>query len=228
MNISVVVKEISEENVASVISYALTYATQSKNIVIVLIICYNISRILVIIQYFKERKIFMLKFKRVLSVVLVCMMVLGMNTTAVFASQTIDVPSVNYSDDINDYEEFIFKVNTRGTSTPTSKWDWDNGAYTVNGSSNSATLYSNCYFTDVVGRTFNFSAGSSSRIMVDLVHKGLFVQTVVSSWTIDAGSSKSVTIKETDLAGEEKDGKYYFRFNSNPLGNKYSVSGTFN
>ena len=173
----------------------------------------------------------MSKFKKILSVALAAIMVLGMNTTAfareVSDTDTVNVPSVDYSDDINGYEEFTFNAVARTTSEPTSKWDWGKGAYTVNGSSNSATLYSNYYFTNVVGRTFDFKAGSSNRITVDLVHKGLIIQTVVSTWTIDAGSSKTIKIKESDLDGKATDGKYYFRFNSNPIGNKYSVSGTF-
>lgn len=173
----------------------------------------------------------MLKLKRVLSVALASIMVLGMSTT-VFAgeandSDMVNVPSVNYFDDINEYEEFTFNVVTRGTEEPITKWDWEKGACKISGSSNSATLYSNYYFTDVVGRKFSFSAGSSNRITVDLVHKGLLIQTVVSTWTIDAGSSKEVTIQEKDLDGKATDGKYYFRFNSNPIKNKYSVSGTF-
>lgn len=173
----------------------------------------------------------MSKFKRVLSVALAIIMVLGMRTTA-FASEVADsdianVPSVNYFDDINDYEEFTFNVVARGTETPITKWDWSKGACSIRGSSNSATLYSNYYFTDVVGRKFSFSAGSANRITVDLVHKGLFIQTVVSTWTIDASSSKEVTIREEDLDGKATDGNYYFRFNSNPMKNKYSVSGTF-
>lgn len=139
-----------------------------------------------------------------------------------------DLPQVNYYDDINGYDEFIFaSSSTRTTEEPSSKWNWDKGAYTVDGSSNSATLYTNYYFTDVVGRTFDFKAGSSNRITVDLVHKGLIIQTVVSTWTIDAGDDKEVTIKESDLNGKSKTGNYYFRFNSNPLGKPYSVSGTF-
>ncbi len=173
----------------------------------------------------------MLKLKKILSVTLAAIVVLGMNTTA-FAKQvsdidTVNTPSVHYADDINGYEEFIFNDFVRTTDEPISKWDWGKGAYTVNGSSNSATLYSNYYFKDVVGRTFNFNAGSSNRITVDLVHKGLIIQSVVSTWTIDAGSSKTVKIKESDLDGKATDAKYYFRFNSNPLGNRYSISGTF-
>ncbi len=61
-----------------------------------------------------------------------------------------------------------------------------------------------------------------------LVHRGLIFQTVVSSWTIDAGESLSHTIKTSDLDGKSTSGNYYFRFNSNPLGQSYSVSGTFN
>ncbi|GKS10922.1 hypothetical protein [Paenibacillus chitinolyticus] len=146
-------------------------------------------------------------------------------------TNSVGVPSVNYYNDINDYDKFAFKkdggITTRGTSEPSSEWDFSNGAYDVNGSSNKATLYSNYYFKNVVGRTFNFTAGSSNRITVDLVHKGIIWQTVVSSWTIDAGSSKNVTIKTSDLNGESSSGSYYFRFNSNPLGNAYSVTGTF-
>ncbi|MFS0840671.1 hypothetical protein [Paenibacillus sp. 1P03SA] len=141
------------------------------------------------------------------------------------------VPSVNYFNDINEYDKFAFKksggITPQGTSEPSSEWDFSNGVYNVNGSSNKATLYSNYYFKNVVGRTFNFTAGSSNRITVDLVHKGIIWQSVVSSWTIDAGSSKNVTIKSSDLNGESASGSYYFRFNSNPLGNPYSVSGTF-
>lgn len=185
----------------------------------------------VILQDFKGGN-FMLKFKRILSVALATIMVLGMSTTA-FADEGADtdvdnVPSVNFSDDINGYEEFTFNNNARTTEEPSSAWDWDKGAYKISGSSSSgATLYSNYYFTDVVGRTFTLKAGSSNRISVDLVHKGVLIQTVVSTWTIDAGSSKTVTIKESDLDGKATDGKYYFRVNSNPLGKSYSVSGTF-
>lgn len=137
------------------------------------------------------------------------------------------IPLVGF-DEINGYASFSFKNESRGTTEPSSKWDWSKGAYYVSGSSNSATLYTNYYFTGVVGRTFNFGAGSANRITVDLVHKGWIVQTVVSTWTIDAGSSKSVTIKKSDLAGKSESGNYYFRFNSNPLGNSYSVNGSFN
>ncbi|WP_139380390.1 hypothetical protein [Maledivibacter halophilus] len=158
------------------------------------------------------------------------------NSSKIFAFNDSDVesydekiPQVNYRNDINGYDKFVFKkgLSTRTTEEPSSEWDWSEGAYSVNGSSNSATLYTNYYFTGVVGRTFDFTAGSSNRITVDLVHKGWIFQTVVSTWTIDAGESKSVEIKESDLDGESKDGKYYFRFNSNPLGNSYSVTGTF-
>ena len=168
-----------------------------------------------------------------MSLVLAIMMFFAMDTIA-FAAQTTDtdpsgIPSINYNNDFNGYEEFIFNTITRGTSEPSSKWNWNNGAYTVNGTSNSGTtLYSNYYFTDIVGRSFSFKAGSSNRISVDLVYKGALVQTVVSTWTIDAGSSKTVKIKESDLDGKSSSGKYYFRFNSNPLGRSYSVSGTFN
>ena len=79
-----------------------------------------------------------------------------MNTTA-FAKQvsdidTVNTPSVHYADDMNGYEEFIFNDFVRTTDEPISKWDWGKGAYTVNGSSN--------------------------RITVDLVHKGLIIQSV--------------------------------------------------
>lgn len=47
------------------------------------------------------------------------------------------------------------------------------------------------------GKKFSFSAGSSNKVKVDLVHKkGTIVQTVVSSWTISAGGSKSHTITD--------------------------------
>lgn len=143
---------------------------------------------------------------------------------------SVAIPSVNYHNDINEYNEFVFtkdEITTQGTNEPTSEWDFSNGAYNVNGSSNKSTLYSNNYFKNVVGRTFDFKAGSSNRITVDLVYKGAIIQSVVSSWTIDAGSSKKVTIKTSDLDGKSSSGSYYFRFNSNPIGNPYSVTGTF-
>ncbi|MFC9540854.1 hypothetical protein ACFTQ7_13315 [Lysinibacillus sp. NPDC056959] len=138
------------------------------------------------------------------------------------------LPKVDYYNDINDYDEFIFESKTKGTEVPFRKWDWDNGSYPVNGSSNSgATLYTNFYFIDVVGKTFDFTAGSSNKITVDLVHKGFITQTVVQSWTITAKATKSVTIKKSDLGDKSFNGNYYFRFNSSPAGKSYSVSGTF-
>lgn len=138
-----------------------------------------------------------------------------------------NVPGVYYSNDINGYDAFEFISLTRTTDEPTSKWSWDNGSYYVDGSSNSSTLYTNYYFTGVVGKTFSFSAGSSNKVNVDLVHKGTIIQTVVSSWTINAGGSKSHKITASDLDGYSSSDKYYFRFNSNPIGKKYSVSGSF-
>ncbi|MCY9517756.1 hypothetical protein [Paenibacillus apiarius] len=140
------------------------------------------------------------------------------------------IPTVNYNNDINGYNKFVFAtsgISTQSTEEPTSLWDWSNGKYSISGSSNKATLYTNYYFKNVTGRTFNLSAGSSNRITVDLVHKGLIFQTVVSTWTIDAGKSKKVTIKSSDLGDYKDSDKYYFRFNSNPIGKSYSVSGTF-
>lgn len=134
------------------------------------------------------------------------------------------------SNDINVADEFIFtkgEITIQGTSEPSSEWDFSKGSYSVNGSSNSDALFTNYYFKDVVGRTFNFTAGSSNRLKVDLVHKGWLVQSVVSTWTIDAGESKKVKIKKSDLDGKSTSGSYYFRFNSDPIGNSYSVSGTF-
>lgn len=58
-----------------------------------------------------------------------------------------------------------------------------------------------------------------------MVHKGTIVQTVVSSWTISAGGSKSHTITADDLGGYSNSDKFYFRFNSSPIGNRYSISG---
>ena len=85
----------------------------------------------------------------------------------------------------------------------------------------------NYYFTSVKGKKFSFSAGSSNKVKVDLVHKGTIVQTVVSSWTISAGGSKSHTITADDLGGYSNSDKFYFRFNSSPIGNRYSISGYF-
>ena len=82
-------------------------------------------------------------------------------------------------------------------------------------------------FTSVKGKKFSFSAGSSNKVKVDLVHKGTIVQTVVSSWTISAGGSKSHTITADDLGGYSNSDKFYFRFNSSPIGNRYSISGYF-
>ena len=90
-----------------------------------------------------------------------------------------------------------------------------------------STLYTNYYFTSVKGKKFSFSAGSSNKVKVDLVHKGTIVQTVVSSWTISAGGSKSHTITADDLGGYSNSDKFYFRFNSSPIGNRYSISGYF-
>lgn len=146
------------------------------------------------------------------------------NSNTSFNEQIHSVTSAN---DVNGYEEFTFDLLERGTSVPSSKWDWSSGKYKVDGSSNSATLYTNKYFSSVSGKTFNFTAGSSNRLQVDLIHKGLLVQKVVSTWTIDAGKNKSVTIKTADLDGFSNSDNYYFRFNSSPIGKAYSVSGTF-
>lgn len=141
-----------------------------------------------------------------------------------------ETPTVNLFNDLNAYDRFIFssgEVSIQGTSEPSSKWDWSDGTYNISGSSNSSTLYTNYYFTNVTGKTFNLTAGSSNRITVDLVHKGFLIQSVVSTWTIDAGSSKTVKISASDLNGKKDSDNYYFRFNSNPIGKSYSVSGTF-
>lgn len=90
-----------------------------------------------------------------------------------------------------------------------------------------AAILFNYYFTSVKGKKFSFSAGSSNKVKVDLVHKGTIVQTVVSSWTISAGGSKSHTITADDLGGYSNSDKFYFRFNSSPIGNRYSISGYF-
>ncbi|GAU79598.1 M56 family metallopeptidase [Fusibacter sp. 3D3] len=141
------------------------------------------------------------------------------------------IPTVNYTE-LNDYDQFIFNENapvTRSTSVPSSLWSWtSNGStYNISGSSNSSTLYTNYYFKNVTGKTFNLTAGSSNRLVVDLVHKGVLVQEVVSTWTIDANASKSVKIQTSDLNNFSDSDKYYFRFNSSPIGNSYSVSGSF-
>ena len=60
-----------------------------------------------------------------------------------------------------------------------------------------------------------------------MVHKGTIFQTVVSSWTISAGGSKSHTITTDDLGGYDNSDKFYFRFNSSPIGDSYSISGSF-
>ena len=125
------------------------------------------------------------------------------------------------------HEEFKFVPVARTTQEPTSKWSWSDGKYYVDGSSNYSTLYTNYYFTSVKGKKFSFSAGSSNKVKVDLVHKGTIVQTVVSSWTISAGGSKSHTITADDLGGYSNSDKFYFRFNSSPIGNRYSISGYF-
>lgn len=137
------------------------------------------------------------------------------------------VPEVRFTGDVNGHEEFKFVPVARTTQEPTSKWSWSDGKYYVDGSSNYSTLYTNYYFTSVKGKKFSFSAGSSNKVKVDLVHKGTIVQTVVSSWTISAGGSKSHTITADDLGGYSNSDKFYFRFNSSPIGNRYSISGYF-
>ncbi len=133
-----------------------------------------------------------MKMKKFLSMAMVATMLMS---TSVFADTNsvasndnqVNVQSVNVGD-INDAEVFQFSENkVRGLDEPVAKWDFSKGKYSVSGSSNSATLYSNYYFTDVVGKNFNFKAGYGNDITVDLVHRGLIFQTVVSSWTIDAG-----------------------------------------
>lgn len=136
------------------------------------------------------------------------------------------MPCVNYRNDINGYDKFEFISQTRTTDEPTEKWLWSNGKYYVDGSSNYSTLYTNYYFTNLKDKKFSFSAGSSNKVKVDLVHKGLIVQTVVSSWTINAGESKSHTITDADFGGYSNSDKFYFRFNSSPIGNSYSISGS--
>ncbi|MBF4693426.1 hypothetical protein ISU02_09860 [Fusibacter sp. Q10-2] len=141
------------------------------------------------------------------------------------------IPTIAYTE-LNDYDKFIFDANApiqRSTSTPSTLWSWTNNgsSYSISGSSSSSTLYTNYYFKNVTGKTFDLTAGYSNRLVVDLVHKGFIVQEVVSTWTIDAGTSKSVTIKSSDLNDFADSDKYYFRFNSSPIGNSYSVSGSF-
>lgn len=175
-----------------------------------------------------------MSFKRLVSTFMV-MVCLCVPSLTVFAQTDEDMlqeavknaPEVYFTDDVNGYEEFKFVPDTRTTQEPTSKWSWSNGTYYVDGSSNYSTLYTNYYFTNVKGKTFDFSAGSSNKVKVDLVHKGTILQTVVSSWTISAGGSKSHTITADDLGGYDNSDKFYFRFNSSPIGDSYSISGSF-
>ena len=167
-----------------------------------------------------------MSFKRLLFTFMV-MVCLCVPSSIVFAqtdkemTQEADkgVPEVRFTGDVNGHEEFKFVPVARTTQEPTSKWSWSDGKYYVDGSSNYSTLYTNYYFTSVKGKKFSFSAGSSNKVKVDLVHKGTIVQTVVSSWTISAGGSKSHTITADDLGG--------YSNNSSPIGNRYSISGYF-
>lgn len=173
-----------------------------------------------------------MSFKRLLFTFMV-MVCLCVPSSIVFAqtdkemTQEADkgIPEVRFTGDVNGHEEFKFVPVARTTQEPTSKWSWSDGKYYVDGSSNYSTLYTNYYFTSVKGKKFSFSAGSSNKVKVDLVHKGTIVQTVVSSWTISAGGSKSHTITADDLGGYSNSDKFYFRFNSSPIGNRYSISG---
>jgi beta-lactamase regulating signal transducer with metallopeptidase domain len=141
------------------------------------------------------------------------------------------IPTVTYTQ-ANGYDSFIFDENAlvpQSTSNPNTLWSWTiNGSlYNISGSSTGPALYTNYYFTNVTGKRFSLTAGSSNRLLVDLVHRGLIIQDVVSTWTIDAGTSKTVQITASDLNGYANSDNYYFRFNSSPIGNSYSVNGTF-
>lgn len=145
------------------------------------------------------------------------------------ALEETSVPVISI-DDINESNEFIFNEDfkqVRLTSSPNKEWSSSN-AYSVSGNSSSgSTLYTNYYFSSIVGKTFNFTAGKANRLKVDLVHRGSVIQKVVSTWTIDVGKSKKYTIVTGDLDGYSNSDNYYFRFNSDPIGHSYSVSGTF-
>ncbi|HBN28962.1 MAG TPA: hypothetical protein DEF85_02260 [Clostridiaceae bacterium] len=176
-------------------------------------------------------------FKKLLSFILAAVMIMSMGTGA-FASETLRITNdsnqhsessqYNIPYNGNEYDELSSsEITPYTTEVPILKWNWDRGEYKFNGSSQKLELFSNYYFSDVVGRTFTIKAGSANRIKVDLMHKGIIFATAVSSWTINAGEEETVNIKVSDLDGKSESGNYYFRFNSNPQGNPYSVTGTF-
>ncbi len=138
-----------------------------------------------------------------------------------------NIPKVSINE-LNNYKKFIFKEDlTKGTSVPSSKHSWSSGDYDIDGSSKSATLFTNKYFTDIVGKDLEITAGSSNDVIVDLVHKGTFIQEVTYTFTIDAGETLSETISSKHLGDFKNSDNFYFRFNSNPMGKSFSVIGSF-
>lgn len=138
-----------------------------------------------------------------------------------------NIPEELYASEYNDLDVFVINGSVRGRSEPSDLWNLDTqGICTIYGSTEYGnTLYSEYYFNDVVGRKLSLRA-SSNTVKVDLVHKGTLIQTVVSTWYVPAGGTIYKVIGENDLGGYDENDNYYFRFNSNPMGNKYSIHGT--
>lgn len=147
-------------------------------------------------------------------------------------NESDNIPEVSINE-LNNYKKFIFKEDltkkdlTRGTSVPSSKHSWTSGNYDIDGSSNSSTLFTNKYFTDIIGKDLNITAGSSNGVIVDLVHKGKFIQEVTYTFTINAGETLNETISSKHLGDFEDSDNFYFRFNSNPIGKSFSIKGSF-
>ncbi len=77
-------------------------------------------------------------------------------TTAIFAGE------VQYTAEEETTELVGLSIDEKGTSELTVHWPWSNGDYTIDGSSNGATLYTNYYFDNVVGKSYRFTSTSGS------------------------------------------------------------------
>lgn len=105
-------------------------------------------------------------------------------------------------------------VVARGTSAPTSAYDWSNGPYQISGDTSMDTwLYTNYYFTNFTNATLKITAysysGSYPRgdVNVYIYRKEVLGDTVVYSSTVSKGTTKTFTLSNYDSSK-----KYYIKF----------------
>ncbi|WMC92193.1 hypothetical protein [Kineothrix sp. MB12-C1] len=105
-------------------------------------------------------------------------------------------------------------VLARGTSAPTSAYDWSKGSYPISGDTSMDTwLYTNYYFTNFTDATLKITAysysGSNPRgdVNVYIYRKELLGDTVVHASTVSAGTTKTFTMSNYDSSK-----KYYIKF----------------